>query len=178
MIFGVIGKIGAVCVTIPYSVIGGMQMINFGVLVGVMISNIQFTDMTSTRNHVIIGFSMFVGLMMPYWMRENPEALDTGIIEIKNLVRMILGNPFIVTGILSCSLDNTVPGTRDERGITAWEEKELTIAEKEQISERDRLAAKTYELSFLPKSITHNKFTRYSPFCPGFRRKGNDENSV
>ncbi|KAJ8317030.1 hypothetical protein KUTeg_004934 [Tegillarca granosa] len=78
MIFGVIGKIGAVCVTIPYSVIGGMQMINFGVLVGVMISNIQFTDMTSTRNHVIIGFSMFVGLMMPYWMRENPEALDTG----------------------------------------------------------------------------------------------------
>ncbi|KAJ8317212.1 hypothetical protein KUTeg_005116 [Tegillarca granosa] len=78
MIFGVIGKVGAVCVTIPYSVVGGMQMINFGVLCGVMISNIQYTDMKSTRNHVIIGCSLFIGLMMPYWMRSNPDALDTG----------------------------------------------------------------------------------------------------
>lgn len=78
MIFGVIGKVGAFCVTIPYSVVGGMQMINFGVLCGVMISNIQYTDMKSTRNHVIIGCSLFIGLMMPYWMRSDPDALDTG----------------------------------------------------------------------------------------------------
>ena len=79
IVFGVVGKIGAIFVTIPYSVIGGMQMINFGVVIGVMLSNLQFIDLKSTRNMAIIGISMLISLMMPEWIRTTENPIDTGI---------------------------------------------------------------------------------------------------
>ena len=78
ILFGIIGKIGAVFVTIPYSVIGGVQMINFGVLIGVMLSNLQFIDLKSTRNLAIIGISMLTSMMMPEWIRTTEDPIDTG----------------------------------------------------------------------------------------------------
>ena len=79
MIFGVVGKIGAVFITIPYSVLGGMMMINFGVLIGVMLSNMQFIDMSSTRNLAIIGMSMLVSLMLPHWINTTDDPIYTGM---------------------------------------------------------------------------------------------------
>lgn len=75
---GIIGKIGAVFVIIPYSVIGGMMMINFGILIGVVLSNMQFIDQNSTRNLGIIGISMLVALMMPHWLKTSPDGINTG----------------------------------------------------------------------------------------------------
>jgi nucleobase transporter 1/2 len=77
-VFGVIGKVGAVFVTIPYSVIGGMMMINFGMLIGVMLSNLQFIDLSSSRNLAIIGMSILMAMMMPYWVQTTPNAIETG----------------------------------------------------------------------------------------------------
>ena len=78
ILFGVVGKVGAVFVTIPYSVVGGMQMINFGVLIGVMLSNLQFIDLQSKRNLTIIGMSMLVSMMMPYWIQTTDDPINTG----------------------------------------------------------------------------------------------------
>jgi hypothetical protein len=33
-----------------------------------------------------------------------------------------MGTPIAVGGIAAFVLDNTIPGSRDERGLTAWEE--------------------------------------------------------
>ena len=82
ILFGIIGKIGAVFVTIPYPVVGGMMMINFGVLVGVVLSNLQFIDLESTRNLGIIGMSMLVSFMFPHWIETTPNAIDTGMSTI------------------------------------------------------------------------------------------------
>ena len=78
--FGVIGKIGAIFVTVPYPVVGGMMIINFGVLIGVMLSNLQFIDLGSTRNLAIIGMSMLLSIMFPYWIETTPDAIDTGML--------------------------------------------------------------------------------------------------
>ena len=78
VIMGVIGKVGAVFITIPYSVIGGLQIINFGVLAGVMLSNLQFIDLSSKRNMTIIGMSMLVAMMMPHWVKTTKNPIDTG----------------------------------------------------------------------------------------------------
>ena len=78
ILFGVVGKVGAIFVTIPYSVVGGMQIINFGVLIGVMLSNLQFIDLQSKRNLAIIGISMLVAMMMPHWIQTTPKAINTG----------------------------------------------------------------------------------------------------
>ena len=79
ILFGVIGKIGAVFITVPYPVVGGMMVINFGVLIGVMLSNLQLIDLDSTRNLAIIGISMLLSLIFPYWIETTPDAIDTGI---------------------------------------------------------------------------------------------------
>ena len=81
ILFGVIGKIGAVFITVPYPVVGGMMVINFGVLIGVMLSNLQLIDLDSTRNLAIIGISMLLSLIFPYWIETTPDAIDTGIFE-------------------------------------------------------------------------------------------------
>ena len=82
ILFGIIGKTGAVFVTIPYPVVGGMMMINFGVLIGVVLSNLQFIDLESTRNLGIIGMSMLLSIMFPHWIETTPNAIDTGIFII------------------------------------------------------------------------------------------------
>ena len=83
IVFGIVGKIGAVFVNIPYSVVGGMMMINFGVLIGVMLSNLQFIDTSSTRNLSVIGVSMLLALMLPYWVEATPNAINTGRLSIQ-----------------------------------------------------------------------------------------------
>ena len=81
ILFGVIGKIGAVFITVPYPVVGGMMVINFGVLIGVMLSNLQLIDLDSTRNLAIIGISMLLSLIFPYWIETTPDAIDTGRVK-------------------------------------------------------------------------------------------------
>jgi len=78
IVLGILGKVGAVFVIIPYSVIGGMMMINFGILIGVMMSNMQFIDMNSSRNLGIIGLSMLMAMMTPYWLKITPDGINTG----------------------------------------------------------------------------------------------------
>ena len=42
--------------------------------------SIQYTDMNSSRNIFIFGFSMFSGLVIPNWIMKNPTAIATGVL--------------------------------------------------------------------------------------------------
>ena len=82
MIFvGVLGKIGALFVTIPDPIVGGVFMVMFGMIAAVGISNLQFADMNSSRNLFIVGFSIIFGLAMPHYMNNHPNAIQTGMIK-------------------------------------------------------------------------------------------------
>ena len=78
LIFGIIGKISAVFVSIPYPVLGGALIVMFGMFNGVVLSNLQVVSLTSTRNLAIIGTAILFGLMIPYWLETNPDAIQTG----------------------------------------------------------------------------------------------------
>ena len=80
MVVGVLGKIGAVFVSIPDPIVGGVFMVMFGMIAAVGISNLQFADMNSSRNLFIVGFSIVFGLALPHYMENHPNAIDTGII--------------------------------------------------------------------------------------------------
>lgn len=82
IVFAVVNKLGAVFITIPHCVLGGIQIITSGIFIGVVLSNLQYVDLRSTRNTAIIGISLLVGLMLPYWVEKNPTAIKTGIIII------------------------------------------------------------------------------------------------
>ena len=58
IIFAVIGKFGAIFVTIPDPVIGGVFCCVFGLITAVGISNLQYVDLNSVRNLFIVGFSI------------------------------------------------------------------------------------------------------------------------
>ena len=81
MFVGVLGKIGALFVTIPDPIVGGVFMVMFGMIAAVGISNLQFADMNSSRNLFIVGFSIIFGLAMPHYMNNHPNAIQTGMIK-------------------------------------------------------------------------------------------------
>ena len=78
MVVGVVGKFGALFVTIPDPIVGGVFMVMFGIIAAVGISNLQFADMNSPRNLFIVGFSILFGLALPHYMNNHPNAINTG----------------------------------------------------------------------------------------------------
>ena len=81
MFVGVLGKIGALFVTIPDPIVGGVFMVMFGMIAAVGISNLQFADMNSSRNLFIVGFSIIFGLALPHYMNNHPNVIQTGKIK-------------------------------------------------------------------------------------------------
>ena len=65
-------------ITVPYSVLGGTQIMTVGIFIGIVLSNLQYIDLGSTRNVAIIGISLLSGLMVPYWVAKTPDPIPTG----------------------------------------------------------------------------------------------------
>ncbi|KAK3096137.1 hypothetical protein FSP39_023616 [Pinctada imbricata] len=120
IIFGIIGKVSAVFLTIPYPVLGGALIVMFGMFTGVVLSNLQVVSLSSSRNLAIIGISILFGLMIPHWVENFPDQISVGSEMGDGVVKMLLANPSLTGGLLACILDNTVSGSDEERGIAAW----------------------------------------------------------
>lgn len=116
--FGALGKFGALFTTIPQPIVGGMYCVMFGMIAAVGLSNLQFVDLNSARNLFILGFALFMGLSVPRWFVASPVAFDpTWLADIVNTI----GQTGMAVGALcSLVLDNTIPGTDEERGLVAW----------------------------------------------------------
>ena len=130
LVLGLFGKFGALFTTIPQPIVGGMYCVMFGMIASVGLSNLQFVDLNSGRNLFIIGFALFMGLSLPEYFIAHPLKFElkegayilnkigkSGILDIINT----LGKSGMAIGaITALILDNTVPGTLEERGMLAW----------------------------------------------------------
>jgi len=47
-------------------------------ILGVILSNLQEVSLKSTRNLAILGLSLMVGIMVPYFVETHPELIETG----------------------------------------------------------------------------------------------------
>ncbi|KAK1167286.1 solute carrier family 23 member 1-like [Acipenser oxyrinchus oxyrinchus] len=171
MIFmGMFGKIAAIFTTIPTPVIGGMFFVMFGVITAAGISNLQYTDMNSSRNIFVFGFSMFTGLAIPSWVFKHPGAIVTGVTELDQVLRVLLTTSMFVGGFFGFVLDNTIPGSRKERGIVVWKEAHQQSGETLESEE-------VYSLPFgIGSRICTASLVRYIPFCP--KPAGTDSDDV
>nr|XP_025147366.1 solute carrier family 23 member 1 isoform X2 [Bubalus bubalis] len=160
LLMGIFGKIGAAFATIPTPVIGGMFLVMFGVITAVGISNLQYVDLNSPRNLFIFGFSIFCGLAIPNWVNKNPERLHTGILQLDQVIQVLLTTGMFVGGFLGFLLDNTIPGSLEERGLLAWN----------QVQEESEETTKALEVYGLPWGIGTRFCTsscaQYLPFWP------------
>ncbi|XP_060063943.1 solute carrier family 23 member 2-like [Ylistrum balloti] len=120
VVVAMIAKLSACFVAIPYPVIGGTTFIMTGSFFGIIFSNLSFVNLNSTRNLVVIGMSLLCGLMIPLWSKQNMDKLETGIQQLTYLVKILMTNASFMGGLAACLLDNTLPGTREDRGILAW----------------------------------------------------------
>ena len=72
------GKLAAGLSTIPEPILGGVFLVIIGILVAIGISSLKHVDLHSTRNIIIIGVSIFIGMVLPEWVATYPETIDTG----------------------------------------------------------------------------------------------------
>ncbi|ESO95055.1 hypothetical protein LOTGIDRAFT_117723, partial [Lottia gigantea] len=110
ILFAILGKLNAAFITIPYSILGGTMILYFGIFIGIVLSQLQFVDLNSTRNLAILGISILIGFMMPYWIEKNPNGIRTGLPEFDRTLTMLAANGVFVAGVIACFLDNTVAG--------------------------------------------------------------------
>ncbi|HJO25818.1 MAG: xanthine permease [Planctomycetes bacterium] len=118
MCLAVFGKFGALFTTIPQPIVGGMYCAMFGMITSVGLSNLQFVDLNSARNLFIIGFSLFMGLSVPEYFANHP--FSSGPEWFSNIVNTLGNTGMAIGAVVALGLDNTIPGTPEERGLTAW----------------------------------------------------------
>ncbi|XP_044135199.1 solute carrier family 23 member 2 isoform X1 [Bufo gargarizans] len=159
LLLGMIGKFSALFASLPDPVLGALFCTLFGMITAVGLSNLQFVDLNSSRNLFVLGFSIFFGLMLPSYLKQNP--LVTGIAEIDQVLNVLLTTAMFVGGCVAFILDNTIPGTPEERGIRKWKR---GIGKGRSAGE----GMESYDLPFIMNFLRKYKCFSYLPISPTF----------
>jgi len=161
MVFGVLCKFGSLFLTIPAPIVGGIFCVMFGMIIAVGLSNLQFVDLNSTRNLFVLGFSLFFALVLPQWMKKQQDLVLTGALELDQILKVLLETSMFVGGFLGFLLDNTIPGTPEERGLVAW---------AAQHSTSPLAASECYDLPLVMDWLAGQPWAAYVPCLPTFNR--------
>ena len=118
LLLGVFDKFGALFTTIPQPIVGGMYCAMFGMITAVGLSNLQFVNLNSARNLFILGLAFFMGLSTPQYFSATPLDFAPG--WLAGVINTLGQTGMAVGALVALVLDNTIPGTDEERGLTAW----------------------------------------------------------
>lgn len=162
LVLGTVGKFTALFASLPDPILGGMFCTLFGMITAVGLSNLQFVDMNSSRNLFVLGFSMFFGLTVPNYLDSNPGAINTGVPEVDQILTVLLTTEMFVGGCLAFILDNTVPGSLEERGLIQW--KAGAHANSEMST-----SLKSYDFPIGMNMVKRIAFLKHIPICPVFK---------
>ncbi|KAM9376221.1 LOW QUALITY PROTEIN: uncharacterized protein KZ484_008832 [Pholidichthys leucotaenia] len=162
ILLGIMGKFGAVFITIPDPVIGGMFLVRFGMIAVGGISNLQYVELNSSRSLLILGFSTFSGLVLPTWFHSYQGIIETGLKELDQIIAVHFTTHMFIGGFSGIILDNTVLGTDKERGIKNWQ----SMVQEESKTTCDQLC---YDISFLSSVFTRFRCFQYLPFLPSYK---------
>ena len=135
LVVGFVGYFGQLVATVPDPIIGGLYVAMFGQIVAVGLSNLKYVDLDSSRNLFVLGVSLFAGLAVPAYVGsfESAAAFREGMASaavlgpllgtelVANTVYVVGGTGMAVGGLLAFFFDNTIEGSREERGLENWE---------------------------------------------------------
>ena len=77
MIIGIFSKFGGLLATMPDPIVGGIYCGIFGMVSAVGLSQLQTVDLNSGRNLFVLGFSVFMGLVVPEWVKSHRTVVET-----------------------------------------------------------------------------------------------------
>lgn len=165
---GLVGKVGALFITIPEPIIGGIFCVVFAMITSVGLSTLQYVDLNSSRNLFVLGFSLFFGMALPMWMQrpENRDIMSTGAPMLDQVLSVLLRTSMFVGGVLGLFLDNTIPGTDEERGMITWQ---AMLDPPKQDGTTPAASDQTcYDLPVGMYHVRRWGWTRYVPVLPTF----------
>jgi len=113
ILLGCLVKFSAVITTIPGPVVGGIYCTMFGMITGVGLSNLQHVDLSNSRNTMILGLSLYLGIAIPEWAENdhNKKLIQTltSIEALNNVVFVLMSTGMFIGGLIGCFLDNLLP---------------------------------------------------------------------
>ncbi|VAH29956.1 unnamed protein product [Triticum turgidum subsp. durum] len=139
VIFSVFGKIGALLASIPVALAASVLCFTWALIVALGLSTLRYTEAVSSRNMIIVGFTLFISLSIPaYFQQYEPSsnlilpgylvpytAASSGPVRtasdgLNYAVNALLSINVVVALVVAIILDNTVPGSKQERGVYIW----------------------------------------------------------
>ncbi|KAF3851272.1 hypothetical protein F7725_013044 [Dissostichus mawsoni] len=160
VLLGLVGKFSALFASLPDPVLGALFCTLFGMITAVGLSNLQFVDLNSSRNLFVLGFSIFFGLTLPSYLKENP--LVTGIVGVDQVLNVLLTTAMFVGGSVAFVLDNTIPGTAEERGIRK-------LKRGAGVGTAELEGMRSYDLPFGMDFLRRHPVFKYFPISPTFQ---------
>ncbi len=126
VLLGFFSKFGALVATIPEPIVGGLYTSLFGLISAVGIQQLARADLSSDRNLMIAGLSLFMGLSMPAYIEgvtafgyaPGADAIAAALPKaLADIVNSVLSTGMAVAAIIGLTLDNLIPASDEERGI-------------------------------------------------------------
>ncbi|WOL03469.1 hypothetical protein Cni_G12189 [Canna indica] len=156
-----VGKVGGFVASIPDVMVAGLLCFMWAMLAALGLSNLRYSETGSSRNSIIIGLSLFFSLSVPAYFQQYglvPNAnssvrsyfqpyivashgpFRTGYKGINFVLNTLLSFNMVIAFLVALILDNTVPGSQQERGVYIWSEPEA--------ARREPAVTRDYELPF------------------------------
>lgn len=126
LLLGFFSKFGALVSTIPEPIVGGLYTALFGLISAVGIQQLARADLSSDRNLMIAGLSLFMGLSVPAYIEgvaafgypPGSEAIAELLPNsLAVIVTSVLSTGMAVAAIIGLTFDNLIPASDEERGI-------------------------------------------------------------
>ncbi|XP_034511090.1 solute carrier family 23 member 3 isoform X4 [Ailuropoda melanoleuca] len=172
---GLSPRLSQLLTAIPLPVLGGVLGVTQAVVLSTGFSSFHLADIDSGRNVFIVGFSIFMALLLPRWLREAPVLLSTGWSLLDVLLRSLLTEPIFLAGLLGFLLENTIPGTMLERGLGQGLPSPFAAQEARLPQKSREKAAKEYELPFPIQNLRPYIPQPLRCLCPLPEDPGNEE---
>ncbi|PVD30099.1 hypothetical protein C0Q70_09360 [Pomacea canaliculata] len=159
-------KVGAVLTLVPDPVVGGVLGVILGLVASVGLSIAFYADMKSSRNMTVLGVSLFFGLTLPQWVSELSRRHSHRFrsSDLDQILKVVLGTPMTVGGIMGCILDNVIPGTPEERGLVKWRQM--------QSAPNDSCSSQIYDIPYITDFLRKIKVCSYLPVSPTYAGHG------
>ncbi|OVA17856.1 Xanthine/uracil/vitamin C permease [Macleaya cordata] len=161
ILLSLVGKVGGFIASIPDVMVAALLCVMWAMLAALGLSNLRYSEAGSSRNIIIVGLSLFFSLSIPSYFQQYgvtpnanssvPSYFQPYIVAshgpfrskyggVNYILNTLLSFHMVIAFLIAVILDNTVPGSRQERGVYVWSEPDT--------ARREPAVAKDYELPF------------------------------
>ncbi|XP_038602604.1 solute carrier family 23 member 3 [Tachyglossus aculeatus] len=116
---GLSPRLAQALVALPLPLHGAVLWVSQAPVLSGGLARFRAAHLHSGRNVFLLGLAVFMALLLPrrFTPDDAPTALQTGWPPLDVLLQSLLATPVLLAALLAFVLDNTVPGTREERGL-------------------------------------------------------------